>query len=77
MGAVVEAYRNSVAAWTVLCVMGLCRRSGLAVLLSLPVAVLCAFQIVLLYLYGESIIAIDMFMNGGHTNVGRGDRVAE
>ena len=51
-------------------VMGLCRRSGLAVLLSLPVAVLCAFQIVLLYLYGESIIAIDMFMNVATTNVG-------
>ncbi len=50
--------------------MGLCRRSGLAVLLSLPVAVLCAFQIVLLYLYGESIIAIDMFMNVATTNVG-------
>ena len=51
-------------------VMGLCRRSGLAVLLSLPVAVLCAFQIVLLYLYGESIIAIDMFMNVATPYVG-------
>lgn len=33
------------------------------VLWCLPLMVLAAFQIVLLYLYGESIIAIDMFIN--------------
>lgn len=48
--------------------MGIWRRTGLTVILSLPVAVMCAFQIVLLYLYGESIIAIDMFMNVATTN---------
>ncbi|MDE5641873.1 MAG: lipid A phosphoethanolamine transferase [Muribaculaceae bacterium] len=48
---------------------GLCRRAGLAALISLPIAFFCSFQIVLLYLYGESIIAIDMFMNIATTNV--------
>lgn len=50
--------------------MGLWRRSGLMTLLMLPLAILAAFQIVLLFLYGESIIAIDMFMNVVTTNVG-------
>lgn len=49
---------------------GLWRRTGVVTLLMLPVAVLAAFQIVLLFLYGESIIAIDMFMNVVTTNVG-------
>lgn len=49
--------------------MGFWRRSGLTALLMLPVAFFCAFQIVLLNLYGESIIAVDMFMNVATTNV--------
>ncbi len=40
----------------------------IGVLLS-PVMVLCAFQIVLLYLYGESIIAVDMYLNVVTTNM--------
>lgn len=43
---------------------------GRTMLLCIPLMVLCAFQIVLLYLYGESIIAIDMFMNVMTTNFG-------
>lgn len=43
---------------------------GLSVICSLPLMILAAFQIVLLYLYGESIIAIDMFLNVATTNVG-------
>lgn len=42
---------------------------GRTAVLLLPVAVLCAFQIVLLFLYGESIIAVDMFLNVATTNV--------
>lgn len=45
------------------------KRIGVVMLCLIPVYVLCAFQIVLLYLYGESIIAIDMFMNVVTTNV--------
>lgn len=52
-----------------LTVMGLWRRTGAMMLCLLPVSVLCAFQIVLFYLYGESIIAIDMFTNVLTTNV--------
>lgn len=42
---------------------GLSRRAGLATWLTLPVMVLGAFQIVLLYLYGRGLIAVDMFLN--------------
>ncbi len=42
--------------------------SGRSTLLLLPIMILCAFQIVLLYLYGRSIIAIDMFLNVATTN---------
>lgn len=43
---------------------------GRTVLWCLPLSIYAAFQIVLLYLYGESIIAIDMFLNVVTTNVG-------
>lgn len=46
------------------------RNIGLSVICCLPLMILAAFQIVLLYLYGESIIAIDMFLNVATTNVG-------
>ena len=39
------------------------RRSGWGTIASIPFMVFAAFQIVLLYLYGESIIAVDMFLN--------------
>lgn len=45
------------------------RNIGRTTLLMIPLMALCAFQIVLLYLYGESIIAIDMFLNVVTTNV--------
>ncbi len=43
-------------------------RIGRKILFFVPIMVLCAFQIVLLFLYGESIIAIDMFLNVLTTN---------
>ncbi len=46
-----------------------CRKKiGTSALLFIPVMILCAFQIVILYLYGESIIAVDMFLNVLTTN---------
>ncbi len=51
-----------------LLLLALWRRNGLTALCLIPVMVLCAFQIVLLFLYGESIIAVDMFLNVTTTN---------
>lgn len=45
------------------------KRIGITTLLFLPVMILGAFQLVLLYLYGESIIAVDMFLNVVTTNM--------
>lgn len=45
-------------------------RTGLAVWMCLPLTFFAAFQVVLLFLYGESIIAVDMFLNVATTNVG-------
>ena len=44
------------------------RRVGLTVMFMVPIIILCAFQIVLLDLYGQSIIAADMFINMMTTN---------
>ena len=49
-------------------IMSLWRNTGATALLLLPLMALCSFQIVLLFLYGESIIAIDMFLNVVTTN---------
>lgn len=49
-------------------VMSLWRNTGATALLLFPLMFLCSFQIVLLCLYGESIIAIDMFLNVVTTN---------
>lgn len=46
------------------------KRSGIMIWLAFPVIILCAFQIVLLYLFGNSIIATDMFTNLLTTNPG-------
>ncbi|MGM9845025.1 MAG: sulfatase-like hydrolase/transferase [Muribaculaceae bacterium] len=43
---------------------------GRSVLWCLPLMIYAAFQIVLLFLYGESIIAVDMFLNVFTTSVG-------
>lgn len=48
----------------------LLRRSGIMIWLAFPFIFLCAFQIVLLYLFGNSIIATDMFTNLLTTNPG-------
>ncbi len=45
------------------------RKVGWTSLFLFPFAVLASFQIVLLYLYGESIIAVDMFLNVVTTSV--------
>jgi len=49
--------------------MSVCRRTGKVGLCMTVFAVFAAFQIVLLFLYGESIIAVDMFINVATTNV--------
>lgn len=46
------------------------KRSGIMIWLAFPIIILCAFQIVLLYLFGDSIIATDMFTNLLTTNPG-------
>ena len=48
----------------------LLRRSGIMIWLAFPFIFFCAFQIVLLYLFGNSIIATDMFTNLLTTNPG-------
>ena len=50
-------------------IMSLTVSVGRTVLCCIPLMVFAAFQIVLLYLYGESIIAIDMFLNVATTNI--------
>lgn len=52
-----------------LCILSLTRNVGLVILLSLPFVFYAAFQIVLIYLYGSGIIAVDMFLNVATTNV--------
>ncbi len=44
------------------------KRTNIGALCLIPIMILCAFQIVLLFLYHGSIIAIDMFMNVVTTN---------
>lgn len=46
------------------------RRSGVMVWLGLPLIFLSAFQIVISYLFGNSVVAADMFLNLLTTNVG-------
>lgn len=50
-------------------ICGLSRNIGRTVLFMLPLMIFAAFQTVLLNLYGESIIAVDMFINVATTNV--------
>lgn len=44
------------------------KRSGIMIWIAFPIIILCAFQIILLYLFGNSIIATDMFTNLLTTN---------
>ena len=48
--------------------LGVFKKTGWGVVLSLPFMILGAFQIVLLYLFGDSIIAVDMFLNVATTD---------
>lgn len=52
-----------------LTLMSMSRNSGRTSLFLFPVLFYAAFQIVLIYLYGESIISVDMFINMATTNV--------
>ncbi len=53
-----------------LVVLSLTRKPGIVFWILFPIHVLGAFQLVLLYLFGESIIASDMFLNVCTTNSG-------
>lgn len=59
----------AVPAGVYLLILMLRRRTGTMVLWLIPAMVFAAFQIVLLYLYGESIIAVDMYLNLVTTNM--------
>lgn len=52
-----------------LLLMAVWKRTGAMTLLMIPFMIFAAFQIVLLYLYGGSVIAVDMFLNVATTNV--------
>lgn len=52
-----------------LMLMAAWKRTGAMVLMMLPFMIFAGFQIVLLYLYGGSVIAVDMFLNVVTTNV--------
>lgn len=49
-------------------VFSLFKRAGLMQLVLIPVLILHAFQLVLFYLFGEAVIAVDMFLNLPTTN---------
>ena len=51
------------------------RRAGVMIWLGFPFIFFCAFQIVLLYLFGNSIIATDMFTNVLTTNPGEANEL--
>lgn len=57
--------------------MGTTRRIGWMGIYSLPFMILGAFQLVLLYLFGNSFIAIDMFTNVVTTNAGEASELLE
>lgn len=64
-----SALTNVLLPWSVYSLlMSLWKRTGVTTLLMLPFMIYAAFQIVLLYLYGGSIIAVDMFLNVVTTN---------
>lgn len=57
--------------------VSLTRGVWLSVLLSLPLMVFAAFQIVLIYLYGGGIIAVDMLLNVVTTSVGEASELLD
>lgn len=60
-----------------LLILGASRRTGWMVLCLMPAMILAAFQIVLLWLYGESIIAVDMFLNVVTTSMSEATELLE
>lgn len=52
-------------------IMTLERKPGKTIWILFPFVFFAAFQLVLLYLFGRSIIAVDMFLNLTTTNSGR------
>lgn len=50
--------------------LSISRRPGIPLWILFPMLVMGAFQLVLLYLFGNSIIAVDMFLNVATTNSG-------
>ncbi len=58
-----------------LLIVGCSTRIGRSTLLCIPLMIYAAFQIVLMFLYGENIIAIDMFLNVATTNFGEATRL--
>lgn len=50
-------------------VFSLFKNTGLTQLILFPLLILHAFQLVLFYLFGEAVIAVDMFLNLATTNV--------
>lgn len=55
--------------------MSLSRRTGKMIWVMFPLVFLAAFQLVLLYIFGQSIIAVDMFLNLLTTNVAEAGEV--
>lgn len=51
------------------CIFSILKNVGLLQLILIPQLVFNAFQLVLFYLFGESVIAVDMFLNLATTNV--------
>jgi glucan phosphoethanolaminetransferase (alkaline phosphatase superfamily) len=51
------------------CIFTISRNTGLIQLLLIPLLVIHAFQIVVFYLFGEDVIAVDMFLNVVTTNM--------
>ncbi len=69
LGAASAVVNMLVPAGLYILLLSLFHRTGWAVLCMLPFSILAAFQIVLLFLYGGSIIAVDMFLNVVTTNM--------
>lgn len=65
------ALANTVLPFTVyMALMSICRKPGKMVWWLFPIIFFAAFQIVLLYLFGKGVIAVDMFLNLVTTNPG-------
>lgn len=60
-----------------LAVFSLLKNIGLTQLILIPILIIHAFQIVVFYLFGESVIAVDMFLNVVTTNVSEAGEVLQ